>query len=149
MARSICLDVGLRRVGVAVCDESKMIARPLRVLELKKGMEPAQAAQLVFGELARMSEYAQSDEVVIGYPLNSDGSQSEQTRLVLAFVDEARKLAALPIKLADERYSTAAAREIIGAKKRKKQDTHDDAHAAAIILQRYLDEQLRITNYEL
>lgn len=141
MARSMCLDVGLRRVGVAVCDESKMIARPLRVLELKRGMEPAQAAQFVFGELARMSEYAQSDEVVIGYPLNSDGSMSEQTRLALAFVDEARKISRLPIQLADERYSTAAAREIIGAKKRKKQDAHDDAHAAAIILQRYLDER--------
>lgn len=141
MARSMCLDVGLRRVGVAVCDESKMIARPLRVLELKRGMEPAQAAQFVFAELARMSEYAQSDEVVIGYPLNSDNSQSEQTRLVMAFVDAARLISRHHITLVDERYSTAAAQEVIRAKKRKKQEAHDDALAAAIILQRYLDER--------
>ena len=137
----MCLDVGLRRVGVAVCDESKMIARPLRVLELKRGMEPAQAAQFLFAELARMSEYAQSDEVVIGYPLNSDNSQSEQTRLVMAFVDAARLISRHPITLVDERYSTAAAQEVIRAKKRRKQEAHDDARAAAIILQRYLDER--------
>jgi putative holliday junction resolvase len=131
--RSLCLDIGLRRIGVAVSDTSKLIARPLLVIDRK--VEDA-----LKRTLALLAEQ-QVDEIVVGYPYHIDGKVSEQAVSVDAFVAQLRQHTPVPVLLQDERWSTTEAREIISAQKRKKQPVHDDALAAAVILQRYLEER--------
>jgi putative Holliday junction resolvase len=132
MARSMGLDVGNRRIGVAVSDTSKVIARPIEVID-RKFRDPIRR----LSELIR--EY-QPDEIVLGYPLHTNGSAGEQARHVEAFAAQLRAGIDVPLQFCDERYSTGEAIEIMHANRRMKKDIrHDDAIAAAIILQRYLD----------
>ena len=133
MARSIGLDVGNRRIGVAISDTLKVIARPLEVIDRQKQDAPQVIQQLVHNQAA--------DEVIVGYPWNTDGSAGPQARQVEVFVAQLRKVLDIPIRLCDERYSTGEAIEIMGTARRKDRAKHDDAVAAAVILQRYLDLQ--------
>lgn len=132
MARSIGLDVGNRRIGVAVSDTSKVIARPLEVIDRK--------FQSAIRRLTELVDEYQPDEIVIGYPWNTNGSAGQQARHVEEFATQLRASLSVPLQFCDERYSTGEAKEIISAKHHKKdQARHDDAIAAAIILQRYMD----------
>jgi putative Holliday junction resolvase len=134
MARSLGLDVGNRRIGVAVSDTSKVIARPVEVIDRK-----VQNAMRRLNELVK--EY-QPDEIILGYPWNANGSAGEQAHHVEEFAAQLRASIQIPLAFCDERYSTGEAQEIINANRRKKdQVRHDDAIAAAIILQRYLDDR--------
>lgn len=133
MARSLGLDVGNRRIGVAVSDTLKVIARPLEVIDRQK----KDALQ----SIRQMIQNQSADEVIVGYPWNADGSAGAQARLVDVFVAQLRATLDVPIHLCDERYSTGEALAIMGATRRKDRLTHDDAIAAAVILQRYLDQQ--------
>ena len=135
MARSLGLDVGNRRIGVAVSDTLKVIARPVDIID-RKHQGTASAIQ-------RVVEYVQEhqpDEIIVGYPFNADGTAGPQAHSVEQFTALLRARVGVPVRYYDERYSTGEAQEIISGKKRKDQDQHDDAVAAAVILQRYLDE---------
>lgn len=133
MPRSLGLDVGNRRIGLAVSDALKVIARPLEVLDRRQHDAVAYILHVVIAQ--------QVDEIIVGCPYHADGRVGEQALVVQRFVDLLRMRAQVPVLLVDERFSTGQAKEIISAKKRKKQDIHDDAVAAAVILQRYLDEK--------
>jgi putative holliday junction resolvase len=132
MARSLGLDIGNRRIGVAISDTLKVIARPVEVVDRKQSDAIKRIVTVVREQ--------QVDEIVIGYPWNTDGTVGAQARIVEHFTELLRKQTGVRIVYCDERYSTGEAREIIDTKKRKDQTQHDDAIAAAIILQRYLDE---------
>ncbi len=132
MARTMALDIGDRRIGVAVSDASKMIARPLLIIDRKTEDALARLRALVL-------EYA-PDLLVVGYPVHMDDAVSEQARAVDAFCATLRTAIALPVAYMDERFSTSDAREIIAGKRRKDKPRHDDALAAAVILQRHLDD---------
>lgn len=132
MPRTLGLDVGDRRIGVAVSDPTRLLARPLCVIDRR-----AQDAVAVLIELVRSQGV---DEIVVGLPLHADGRRSEQAERVAAFAETLRSATPTQIRYHDERHSTQAAREIIAAKKARRQDAHDDAVAAAVILQRHLDE---------
>jgi putative Holliday junction resolvase len=131
MARALALDVGNRRIGVAVSDASKLLARPLVVIDRKRG----DALERVKALVAEFSP----DEIVIGYPRHADGRPSEQAAQVEGFAAVLRQAIDVPQRYYDERHSTQEAREIIAAKKRGRQPSSDDAIAASVILQRYLD----------
>ena len=133
MARSLGLDIGNRRIGVAVSDALKMIARPLSVIDRKSDKPLEQIRQLVAQQ--------QVDELIVGLPFNADGSKGEQAARVEAFVEQLRPHLNVPVHFCDERYSTLAARDILQGQKRKRQTEPDDAIAAAVILQRALDER--------
>jgi putative Holliday junction resolvase len=153
MARSIGLDIGNRRIGVAITDEGKFIARPLCIIDRK--------TQHAINEILKYLAQFTPDEIVVGYPYHLDGKQSEQAQNVDAFIAELKLHTHLPIHPQDERFSTSEAQvmlNLLGKPKpvlrkpprpsnarrapAKKIDhtRQDDAHAAAIILQRYLDE---------
>ena len=132
MARSLGLDVGNRRVGVAVSDSIKVIARPLEVIDRKTRNALQRIIELVH-------EY-QPDEIIVGFPWNTNGTVGDQARAVELFAEQLRSHVQLPLRFYDERYSSGEAQVIISTKKRKDQQRHDDAIAAAVILQRYLDE---------
>jgi putative Holliday junction resolvase len=133
MARSLGLDVGNRRIGVAVSDATKLIARPLGVIDRKH--------EDALGRIAEWVREQQVDEIVIGLPYHADGKLSSQAQQVQQFAGLVQAQVAVPITFVDERYTTQDAKAIIAEARRSKQPQHDDAVAAAVILQRHLDAQ--------
>lgn len=136
MARSMGLDVGDRRIGVAVSDAAKFIARPLEVVDRGRDGRDDPAALDRLAALA--AEYA-PDEIIVGEPKRTDGKVSAQAARVGAFLERIRERVSARFVLTDERYSTQEAREIMAARRGGAGREHDDAVAAAVILQRHLD----------
>ena len=136
------LDVGERRIGVAVSDATGTLARPLGVLQTS-GLD-GDAVERAVAELARLA--AEDDglaSLVVGLPRRLDGSPSDMTPRVEAFAAALGARTALPVILQDERLTSREAESRLALREkdwrvRKKQL---DAAAAAIILQDYLDEQ--------
>jgi putative Holliday junction resolvase len=137
--RIMALDVGDRRVGIAVSDETGLIATPLMVLRRgSKAQDFAQIARLV-RELGVVA-------LVVGHPLNEDGSAGPQAQRIeryAAALTEAWQAEGLDLLavLWDEYGSTQRAHEtmIITGRKAKQRRARIDAVAAAVILQEYLD----------
>ena len=131
MGRIICLDVGDRRIGVAISSPEGLLAVPLRIIERKK--EPADIEAIV--ALARDEQVV---AFVVGYPLSLDGTAGQQARQVEGFARRLKKAAGIALELWDERLtSVQAGRSLTGSRRR---GPVDDL-AAAIILQGYLDRQ--------
>jgi putative Holliday junction resolvase len=138
--RLLALDVGDRRVGVAVSDEAGLLATPLTVIRRKSKVED-------FCKVARLVREQGAERLVIGHPLNADGSAGLQAKRIeryAAALSEALRLEglSLPVIMWDEHGSTQRAQRLMigagrSARHRKQQI---DAAAAAVILQDYLDE---------
>lgn len=134
----LALDVGLARIGVAVCDPLGLIARPLYVLQRRTRNDD-------FVRLAETVAREEVQAVICGLPLNMDGSEGQQAATTRTW---ARRLAnalrallarPVPVEFWDERLSSYAARELLQGDTR----TGEDAAAAAVILQAYLDARRR------
>jgi putative Holliday junction resolvase len=134
--RLLGLDVGNARIGLAVSDELGLTVTPLRVV---KRVPTARALDAI--ALAAGAEQAAG--VVVGLPLHAAGGESEQTRLVLAFVAKLRERLEVPVVTWDERYSTVEAERILRTRgvRRDRWREQIDAIAAQVILQDYLDAQ--------
>lgn len=134
--RAIGLDVGERRVGVAIGDELGLIASPLTTIERGRGDVDA-IAKLVTGHGACC--------VVVGIPTGLSGREGPQAAAVRQFVDQLRPAldATVPIDYWDERLTTAVAERVLRERgtRRNKRRGEVDAVAAAVILQGYLDAQ--------
>ena len=135
--RCLALDVGERRTGVAI---GERIARPLTTLRRHSRAED-------FGRVANLIREHAIDKLVVGLPLNMDGSHGAQARRVTRYagrMGDALVEAGLHVELVfwDERLTTEAASDILrshsGARSGKGQSV--DAVAAAVILQSYLDQ---------
>jgi putative Holliday junction resolvase len=139
--RLLALDVGDRRVGVAVSDATGLIATPLTVVRRASKAQD-------FAKIARLVREHGAEGLVIGHPLDQDGRAGPQAQRIeryAAALEEAlrAKGVGVPFLLWDERMSTQRAQEAMIAAGRKAKDrrTRIDAVAAAVILQDYLDEQ--------
>lgn len=137
MGRVLGIDAGERRVGVALSDELRLLASPLCVLDRGRGLAPV---------LDALSEVAQREgvsQLIVGLPLNADGSQGRQARRAQDFARVASRVLGVPVELWDERLSTREAEAIIRAQgrgtRRARERGQVDAVAAAVILQDYLD----------
>lgn len=134
--RAMGIDVGSRRIGVAVSDELGFLAAPWRAVPVARGQE--------FAELAAMVREREIEIVVIGLPTSLDGTEGPQANAVRAF---ARRLAThlgdIPHTFADERFTTAEAERMMIARRmsREERRARIDAAAAAIMLQGWLDLQ--------
>src|SRR6185436_1873135 len=138
MMRVLAIDVGQRRVGLAISDRSRTLARPLTTLTVG----PANAVERVAHEIAHLA--AEEDgvsEIVIGMPVRLDGSPNEQTAHVSAFVAGLQTRTAIPIHTTDERLTSREAESRLAVNERdwRKRKERLDAAAAAIFLQEYLD----------
>lgn len=126
--RILGLDVGERRIGVAISDPTNTIAQPLIVIE-RDGKE--------FDRISDIVRDNDVEEIVIGYPKNMDGSVGAMAKKVDEFADLISKKIDVPVVFIDERLSTAEAeRMMISADlSRKKRKKSIDKVAAAIILE--------------
>ncbi|AYJ87766.1 Holliday junction resolvase RuvX [Sphingomonas paeninsulae] len=131
--RLLALDVGTKTIGTALCDSQWIIASPATLINRAKFTADLAAIQKIVT--------AQSVKgIVIGLPLNLDGTDSPRTQSTRAFARNLEVLG-LPILLWDERWSTAAVeRQMIAADiTRAKRATRIDSAAAAYILQGAID----------
>ena len=140
MARIAALDVGERRIGVAVSDVTQTLARPVGVIQTA-GLE-ADALDRAAAELGRLA--AEEDglaALVVGLPRRLDGTPNEMTLRVEAFAARLGKRTDLPIVLQDERLTSreAESRLALREKNWRARKARLDAAAAALILQEYLD----------
>lgn len=140
--RFVGLDIGEKRIGVAVSDVSGTLARPLGVLR-PSGLE-VDALDVVSTEIARLA--AEEDglgEIVIGLPRRLDGSPTSLTPRVEQFARQLRMKTSLPVTLQDERLSSreAESRLAVLDKDWRSRKARLDAAAAAVILQDYLDSR--------
>src|SRR5271169_6187485 len=133
------LDLGTKTIGVAASDPDRKLAAGVETIA--RTTFTADAKRL----LALAAERSASG-LVLGLPVNMDGSQGRRAQSTRAFAHNFAKLTALPIALWDERLSTAAVeRELIAADvSRKKRAAVIDQHAAAYILQGALDRLTRL-----
>jgi putative Holliday junction resolvase len=136
------LDVGERRIGVAVSDLTGTLARPVGVIQTS-GLE-GDALDRAAAEVARLA--AEEDglaSLVVGLPRHLDGSPSDMTPRVEAFAAALRTRTALPVVLQDERLTSREAESRLALREKdwRARKKRLDAAAAAIILQDYLDEQ--------
>ncbi len=132
--RALGLDIGDKRIGVAVSDYFGWTAQAVKVIirvELEKDI-----AEII----ALIDEYG-VEEIVAGLPKNMDGSYGPRVEKIIEFMDELKLRIDLPIFFWDERLSTVAAtRTLLEADlSRKKRKKVVDKLAAAVILQGYLD----------
>ncbi|HLY24088.1 MAG TPA: Holliday junction resolvase RuvX [bacterium] len=134
MGRVLAIDLGTKRIGIALSDPTAMIATPL---ETVTGAGGRRAAERV-ADLCRRHDVA---AVVVGWPRNMDGSRGPAARQAEAFAERLRTALSVPVELWDERLSTAAAeRALIEADVRREERRRSrDRVAAAVILQGYLD----------
>ena len=130
LARILGIDLGERRIGIAISSPEGRLAVPLRILDSQDALSDARAIQ----EIARAEDV---ERLVLGHPLSMDGKIRAQARKVGEFAKTLRDVTGLPVDLRDERLSTAQARRSV-KKPRGAPKPLDDV-AAAIILQGYLD----------
>lgn len=134
IGRMLGLDIGERRIGVAVSDELGTIASPVGLIRRERD---------VAAEVRALVEQYGAVRVVAGLPIGLSGREGPQAQTVRAFVDDLARQLDVPVEFYDERLSTAVAERslIAGGTRRSKRREKVDAVAAAVILQGYLDHQ--------
>jgi putative Holliday junction resolvase len=138
--RIVGLDVGERRIGVAISDATATLARPVGVL--RASALDADALEQAAREVTRLAgEDDGVDTIVVGLPRRLDGTPNDMTPRVELFARELGALTQLPVVMQDERLSSREAESRLALRERdwraRKQAL--DAAAAAVILQDYLD----------
>ena len=132
--RVLGLDVGERRIGVALSDALGLTAQRLTVIERHEAGQDVQA-------VAALANAHEADALVIGLPLTMRGERGEQAQRVMMFVEAVREVVRCPVHLVDERLTTVQGERALiamdtsrGTRKRL-----IDQVAAQLILQTYLD----------
>jgi putative Holliday junction resolvase len=139
VSRVLAIDVGGRRIGLAISDPSATLARPLTTFTVKSRAEGVERVADEIGRLGREDDGLSA--IVIGLPVRLDGSPSDQTSRVAAFIDALKTRTIVPIVTADERLTSREAESRLSLHEPdwRKRKAKLDAAAAAIILQDYLD----------
>ena len=134
--RVLALDVGDRRIGVAISDPTQVLARSLKVIQRVSRRED-------FGTVVRLVEEYEVEKVVVGYPRSLDGTAGRQAEKVERYAAGLAEALDVPVLLWDERFSTVSAERLMreAGLTGKKNRERVDAVAAAVILQDYLDSR--------
>lgn len=139
--RVLGVDVGRRRVGLAISDPSATLARPLTTLTVTSS---ADAVDRVVAEVSRLSlEEDGLAAIVVGMPARLDGSPTGQTEAVAEFMAALKVRVSVLVVGGDERLTSREAESRLAVNERdwRRRKKKLDAAAAAIILQDYLDGQ--------
>jgi putative Holliday junction resolvase len=138
--RVVGLDVGERRIGVAISDATRTLARPVTVLQI--GRLDAAAVARAADEIGRLADEDDAiGAIVIGLPRRLDGSPTTLTRSVQTFATQLGARTGLPVAFQDERLTSVEAESRLAERDKdwRSRKKRLDAAAAAIILQDHLD----------
>lgn len=141
--RIVGLDLGERRIGVAISDVTRTLARPVGVLVRPRS--DADTLRLIADEIARLAREEDGvASIVIGLPSRLDGTPNDMTAKVHMLARQVEAASGLPVELQDERLSSREAESRLALRDRdwRMRKKKLDAAAAAIILQDYLDRQV-------
>jgi putative Holliday junction resolvase len=138
--RILALDVGERRIGVAISDPLGLTAQRLPVLARR-----TPAAD--FDALESLVTERQVERIVVGLPLTLSGDRGSQAKRVEAFAQALRRRVTVPVQLVDERLTTSQGQRTLLSMdvSRRKRKQQIDAVAAQLILQQYLDTERQKT----
>ena len=134
--RTLGLDVGEKRIGVALSDSEGILATALTVIERKSD-------DTALKNVITLAEEHEVERIVVGLPISLDGSMGPQAKRVQSFADALNERTELPVVTWDERFSTYDAERVLieAGLKRDKRKKRLDSVAAAFILQGYIDRE--------
>lgn len=134
--RILALDVGERRIGVAVSDPTGLLATPLKAIDRTRS--PSAVSEVI-----RLVEEYDACEIVVGLPISLSGRAGTQAQRANRFVDALADQTSVPVILRDERYTSVQAERLL--REAGRQPSRDkgrvDSAAAALILQSHLDSR--------
>jgi putative Holliday junction resolvase len=137
-SRILAIDLGDRRIGLAISDPTGTIASPIGHIVRRPGKRPP------IGEIVERARDMDVSSFVVGLPLNEEGEESDRSADARRFATALEERSGLPVRLLDERFTTAAARRAIremgGRTRGRKGDI--DALAATVLLQHALAMKL-------
>lgn len=122
----LAFDFGEKKIGVAIGNTLTRLARPLEIIF-------SEVRDARFGRIAALLQEWQPQRVIVGLALASDGGEQPATARCRRFANQLHGRFGLTVELVDERGSSMEAQQLLGT------HAHDDAMAASVILQRYLD----------
>jgi putative Holliday junction resolvase len=132
--RTLGLDVGDKRIGVAISDPGEILASPLAIITREDDKK-------AIADIIKLVDQYDVERIVVGLPYSLDGSIGRQANKVMDFAERLSKHTKASMEVWDERLSTVAVERLLreaGSKKARKR-ANQDAAAAAFILQGYLD----------
>jgi putative Holliday junction resolvase len=141
ISRTLALDVGDARIGVALSDPLGIIATPLTII----------SRQDIDADVRTILDIAGKNDVghiIVGLPFSMDGTLGIQAEKVREFAGHLSRSTAIPLEYRDERLSTVAAKRILQETRKTNRETRYDAAAAALILQGYLEDSLPPRDYQ-
>ena len=131
--RILGLDIGDKRIGVALSDPLGILASPLSIINCSDDRTDIET-------IINIVNQNQAGRIIVGLPISMNGSVGRQAEKVKTFTQELANHTKVPLEFRDERLTTVSAKRLMQAVKKPRQ-TRDDAVAAALILQGYLDEE--------
>ena len=137
LSRVLGVDLGSKRVGLAISDDGRVLATAYRVLQRGRSHAADHA------ELASIVAESGAALVVVGLPLSLSGRSGPAARAIEAEVAELRQVLDVPVELCDERLTTVVASRSLGGRRPAVKRAVIDQMAAAEILQTWLDRQRR------
>lgn len=133
--RIVAIDPGTKRLGIAVCDEMQLTTRPLPIIERSSWKELLSRVKLIISDFDAAA-------LVIGLPLNSDGTESEMSAEAREIARKFKLSLKIPVLLQDERVTTYEARRRVWlSDPRARSDELVDSEAARVILEDFLDRK--------
>lgn len=140
MGRILGVDYGTRRVGIAISDPLAMLATPLSV-------ESVQSVEEAIKAVCRIAKERGVVRIVVGIPINMDGSSGPMALEAGKFVETLRTASGLPVDVTDERLSTSLVERMLlqADVSRERRKEVRDKLAAQVILQGYLDAKAEAT----
>lgn len=136
MARTLGIDYGEKRIGLALSDDTGTVATPWRTIQVES--HPKAAREIIADVERQLVE-----KIVVGLPMRMDGSSGPAAEKARAFAELLEAAASVPVVFWDERFSTRTAEQALieGGTRRNRRKQLVDKLAAQIILQHYLDAQ--------
>ena len=134
--KSMGIDFGMARIGIALSDETKFLASPYETYKRKNEQED-------LNHIANLIKEKNVDEIICGLPYNMQGEEQEIAKKTRDFIDKLLNICLIKVEFVDERLSSIMAEEMLKETERdwKKRKEKLDAVAASIILQDYLDSK--------
>lgn len=129
----LAVDYGDARTGLAICDKGEMLASPVRVI-------PSYNSEKAIAEIAKTAGELNAEEIVVGNPINMNGTAGARSELCHGVAQRLRELVSIPVVMWDERSTTVSAIGILNQTdvRGKKRKAVIDAVAATIILESYM-----------